>query len=129
MYKRQVNKQVSVLFPWYELDRQVQIRGFTEMLDKSEVEKYFKSRPKMSQISAWVSKQSSIIKSKSLLEDRFQEIQNHFLNREIDLPDFWGGIRIIPDEFEFWQGGERRLHDRFVYKKNKEGWLISRLSP
>jgi|TARA_A100001388_G_scaffold53123_1_gene36199 pyridoxamine 5'-phosphate oxidase len=125
----EVNKQVSVLFPWYELDRQVQIRGFTEMLDKSEVEKYFKSRPKMSQISAWVSKQSSIIKSKSLLEDRFQEIQNHFLNREIDLPDFWGGIRIIPDEFEFWQGGERRLHDRFVYKKNKDGWLISRLSP
>ena len=63
------------------------------------------------------------------MEDRFQEIQNHFLNREIDLPDFWGGIRIIPDEFEFWQGGERRLHDRFVYKKNKDGWLISRLSP
>ena len=84
----EVNKQVSVLFHGMNLIDKSQIRGFTEMLDKSEVETYFKSRPKMSQISAWVSKQSSIIKSKSLLEDRFQEIQNHFLNREIDLPDF-----------------------------------------
>ena len=70
--------------------------------------------------------------TKKIIEIGDSEITNvstKILNREIDLPDFWGGIRIIPDEFEFWQGGERRLHDRFVYKKNKDGWSISRLSP
>ena len=123
------NTHVSALFPWFQLDRQVHINGQTELIERHEVIKYFKSRPRMSQISAWASEQSSKIASKKILEKRFDEFEKRFTDREIDVPDFWGGIRIIPVEFEFWQGGERRLHDRFRYTKRDNCWIISRLSP
>lgn len=123
------NPHVSALFPWFQLDRQVHISGHTELIDRKEVTKYFESRPRMSQISAWASDQSSKIASKEVLEARFDEFEKKFADRKIDVPDFWAGIRIIPVEFEFWQGGERRLHDRFRYTKKDDSWLISRLSP
>jgi len=80
--------------------------------------------------SAWVSAQSSVITSRSLLETKFQEVKKKFSNKEIPLPSFWGGYRVVPEEVEFWQGRRNRLHDRFQYKKQEDGsWAIERLAP
>ena len=92
--------------------------------------KYFLSRPKGSQIGAWVSHQSEVITSRSLLEQKFDEIKKKFLKGEVPFPSFWGGYAIKPIRIEFWQGGENRLHDRFLYELQENGnWTISRLAP
>jgi pyridoxamine 5'-phosphate oxidase len=92
--------------------------------------KYFLSRPRGSQIGAWVSAQSSIISSRALLEEKFQEIKRKFRDKEVPLPSFWGGYRVIPDQIEFWQGRTNRLHDRFEYTKQPDGtWTVERLAP
>jgi pyridoxamine 5'-phosphate oxidase len=123
------NAKTSLLFPWHPLERQVAVTGEAEPLSMMEVTKYFMSRPKDSQIAAWVSKQSSKISARQALEGKFNEMKNKFSKGEVPLPKFWGGYRIKPDSIEFWQGGERRLHDRFVYQKNPSGWNIDRLAP
>ena len=88
------------------------------------------ARPRGSQIGAWVSAQSSVISSRSLLENKFQEIKQKFSNNEVPLPSFWGGYRVIPEEIEFWQGRRNRLHDRFVYsRQDDDSWSIERLAP
>jgi len=124
------NPNVALLFFWSEAARQVKIRGTAEKIPTSETLKYFVSRPRGSQIGAWVSAQSSIISSRSLLENKFQEIKNKFRNKDVPLPSFWGGYRVVPDEIEFWQGRRNRLHDRFQYTKQDDGsWEIERLAP
>lgn len=124
------NPYAGMLFPWLELDRQVKIEGSIEKISTKESLKYFLSRPKGSQIGAWVSHQSEVISSRSLLEAKFNEIKNKFVKGEIPFPDFWGGYIVKPFKIEFWQGGENRLHDRFVYTLQDDNtWKCERLAP
>jgi len=125
----EANAQVSLHFPWLQLDRQVIIGGRAERLSAVEVVKYFLSRPKESQLAAWASKQSSRINSRQALETQFAQIKEKFSKGDVPLPDFWGGYRVVPEAIEFWQGGESRLHDRFSYGLDGDDWEISRLSP
>jgi pyridoxamine 5'-phosphate oxidase len=125
----EANAQVSLHFPWLQLDRQVIIGGRAERLSAVEVMKYFISRPKESQLAAWASKQSSRISTRQVLETQFAQIKEKFAEGDIPLPDFWGGFRVVPEEIEFWQGGESRLHDRFSYSRTGDDWTIDRLSP
>jgi len=124
------NKQVSLMFPWIILDRQVIIYGKAGRISKKESFKYFTSRPKGSQIGAWVSEQSTVISSRSLLIAKFDEMKRKFAKGEVPLPSFWGGYRVEPFAIEFWQGRKNRLHDRFMYtKKEDDTWTIERLAP
>ncbi|NQV86696.1 MAG: pyridoxamine 5'-phosphate oxidase [Woeseiaceae bacterium] len=126
----EANPNVALLFFWSDAARQVKIRGKAKRIPTAETLKYFMSRPRGSQIGAWVSAQSSIISSRSLLENKFQEMKEKFSNKEIPLPSFWGGYRVVPEEVEFWQGRRNRLHDRFQYTKQDDGsWAIERLAP
>jgi pyridoxamine 5'-phosphate oxidase len=124
------NPKAAALFAWLDLERQVKIEGNVEKISTSDSLKYFLSRPKGSQIGAWVSHQSEIISSRSLLEQKFDEMKKKFLKGEVPFPSFWGGYAIKPIRIEFWQGGQDRLHDRFLYELQKDNtWLISRLAP
>ena len=124
------NPKAAALFAWLELERQVKIEGSIEKIPTGDSLKYFLSRPKGSQLGAWVSHQSEIISSRSLLEQKFDEIKRKFVKGEIPFPSFWGGYAIKPTKIEFWQGGQDRLHDRFLYELQKDGsWTISRLAP
>ena len=123
------NAQVSLHFPWLQLDRQVIVGGCAERLSTVDVLKYFLSRPKGSQLAAWASKQSSRVNSRQALETQFEQVKEKFSKGEIPLPDFWGGYLVVPQEIEFWQGGENRLHDRFCFKRENDQWDIARLSP
>ena len=123
------NPHVALLFFWSELGRQVGIRGSVERLSAAESLKYFASRPRGSQLGAWVSPQSSIITSRSLLKNKFEELRQKFENKEVPLPSFWGGYRVVPRELEFWQGRDDRLHDRFLYTRVGDDWKVDRLAP
>ncbi len=123
------NAQVSLLFPWYPLERQLAIAGTASKISAAESLRYFASRPRSSQLGAWVSQQSSIISSRQLLEMQFETMREKFLHREVPLPDFWGGYRVQPTSFEFWQGRPSRLHDRFLYSQVAAQWAIARLAP
>lgn len=123
------NPRISLLFPWHMLERQVMVLGTVEKLSMLEVMKYFHSRPRESQIGAWVSKQSSRISARGVLEGKFLELKQKFQQGEVPLPSFWGGFRIRIDSMEFWQGGEHRLHDRFFYQREADSWKIDRLAP
>jgi pyridoxamine 5'-phosphate oxidase len=125
----EANPRISLLFPWHMLERQVMVLGTVEKLSMIEVLKYFHSRPRESQIGAWVSKQSSRISARGVLEGKFLELKQKFQQGEVPLPSFWGGYRIKIDSMEFWQGGEHRLHDRFFYQRDAVGWKIDRLAP
>lgn len=124
------NPQAALLFPWLDLERQVKIVGRVEKVSTAESLKYYLSRPRGSQLGAWVSQQSSIITSRSLLEMKMDEMKRKFSNREVPLPDFWGGFRIVPQTVEFWQGRANRLHDRFQFSlQADQSWKIERLAP
>lgn len=123
------NPNVSVLFLWKEVERQVRISGSIAKITTKESEEYFRSRPIESQLGAWASKQSTIIPSREYLVDKYEKYRAQFEGKEVPLPSFWGGYRIIPTEFEFWQGRENRLHDRICYEIKGKGWHIYRLSP
>lgn len=123
------NNKISLYFPWYPLERQVNFTGVAERLNPIEVVKYFHSRPKDSQIAAWASAQSSKISARGILEGKFLELKQKFKNGEVPLPSFWGGFRVAFDSVEFWQGGVHRLHDRFLYQREGDGWKIDRLAP
>jgi len=123
------NNNVSLLFLWLDLERQVRISGKAIKLSTEESEVYFKSRPRNSQIGAWASKQSEVVPDRQYLEDRFKTMRVKFEDQEIPLPDFWGGYKVIPSRIEFWQGRPNRLHDRILYSKNENEWKIERLSP
>jgi pyridoxamine 5'-phosphate oxidase len=123
------NPRVSLLFPWITLERQVIIQGTVEKISTAESLKYFVSRPRESQIGAWVSNQSEVITSRKFLMQKLAEIKEKFSHGEIPLPSFWGGYRVKPETIEFWQGGPARLHDRFLYRREDACWEIERLSP
>jgi pyridoxamine 5'-phosphate oxidase len=124
------NPQVALLFYWHELHRQVKITGTAMPISAAENLKYFSRRPRDSQLGAWVSRQSSIISSRSVLENTFAQMKEKFAKGEVPLPSFWGGYRVEPSGIEFWQGREGRLHDRFIYSREKaDNWKIERLAP
>ena len=124
------NQNVALLFFWPTLGRQIGIRGSAAKISKSDTLKYFATRPRGSQIGAWVSAQSSVISSRSLLEAKFAEIKQKFADGEVPLPSFWGGYRVSPESVEFWQSRTNRLHDRFLYSQaTADTWSIERLSP
>jgi pyridoxamine 5'-phosphate oxidase len=121
---------VSLLFPWNELDRQVIVGGAVEKMSVAESASYFITRPRESQIAAWASRQSRPISARALLEKQVQVLREKFGKGEIPVPDFWGGYRVIPHCIEFWQGGEHRLHDRFMYtRQSGDDWTIEQLQP
>jgi pyridoxamine 5'-phosphate oxidase len=123
---------VSLLFPWLPLERQVRIEGAVEKVSTAESLKYFASRPRESQIGAWVSDQSSVIDSRALLLNKMAELKAKFKGGEVPLPSFWGGYRVRPQRIEFWQGGKGRVHDRFLYTRAENEspqWQIDRLAP
>lgn len=124
------NSKVSLHFPWNDIDRQVKIQGQAQKISAAESLKYFLSRPRESQLAAWASEQSRPLTSKQVLLTQVEHMKEKFGKGEIPLPDFWGGIRVAPSMFEFWQGGANRLHDRFEYSLQKGGsWAIQRLAP
>lgn len=124
------NPNAALLFPWISQGRQVIITGAVERISTAESLSYFLSRPRGSQIGAWASDQSRMISSRAVLEKGFSQMMEKFRNREVPLPDFWGGYRVKPRVFEYWQGRSNRLHDRFQYHRDDAGaWTIHRLSP
>jgi len=124
------NPNASLLFPWLALQRQVIISGKVERISTAESLAYFITRPRGSQIGAWISQQSSTITSRKLLEMKWGEIQRKFSEGEVPLPSWWGGYRVVPRDIEFWQGRVNRLHDRFLYTAKEDGsWIIDRLAP
>ena len=122
------NDRSSMLFPWNELDRQVSVSGKVEKIAESESDAYFAARPRASQIAAWTSQQSQPIASRGALEAQYQATLERFDGSDVPRPPHWGGFRLVPERIEFWQGGEDRLHDRFVYQYTN-GWNRSRLQP
>ena len=124
------NDQVALLFPWIEMDRQIKITGTASRIPNAESLKYFLTRPRGSQLDAWVSEQSSVISSRQLLMSKLEEIKQRFADGNVTLPEFWGGYRVDPITIEFWQGQPDRLHDRFQYVRQQDNsWQINRLAP
>ncbi|MEM7401681.1 MAG: pyridoxamine 5'-phosphate oxidase [Pseudomonadota bacterium] len=122
-------KQAALTFWWDKLHRQVRIHGFVEKVSRDETVDYFHSRPRGSQIGAIASKQSHVIQDYAYLEDEYKKIESKYADQEIPCPKHWGGYRVIPEMFEFWQGRPNRLHDRLRYFKTSGNWNIERLSP
>jgi pyridoxamine 5'-phosphate oxidase len=122
------NPNACLSFFWPEIHRQVMIHGTAEKTTRDESENYFKTRPIESKIGAWASEQSSVIGSRSILEEKFSELRSQY-GDDIPLPPYWGGFRVVPERFEFWQGRESRLHDRICYESVDGRWKIFRLSP
>ena len=122
------NHRSSMLFPWNELDRQVSVSGKVEKIAESDSDAYFAARPRASQIAAWTSQQSQPIASRGALEAQYQATLERFDGNDVARPPHWGGFKLVPERIEFWQGGEDRLHDRFVYQY-ANGWSRLRLQP
>jgi pyridoxamine 5'-phosphate oxidase len=123
------NSSASLLFFWAELERQVRVEGVIKKISRSESIKYFNTRPIDSRLAAWTSEQSKMIPGRDYLDTKFQIFKRQFKGKHIPVPPDWGGFRLVPEYFEFWQGRESRLHDRICYKKLKLKWKIFRLSP
>lgn len=123
------NPKVALSFFWPELERQVRITGFAEKTSEEQSETYFKLRPVTSQIAAIVSKQSVEIPDRQYLENQFYDLQDKLLGKPPKRPKSWGGFIVKPTKIEFWQGRESRLHDRILYERTGDEWIIKRLSP
>ncbi len=124
------NNKGALLLYWQPLERQIRIEGSIEKITPERSRTYFQSRPKGSQIGAWASRQSAVINDRSVLNDRVLELSDVYKDQpSLPLPSFWGGYRLLPNYFEFWQGRENRLHDRFEFRKATNGWTINRLAP
>ncbi|MBM3669062.1 MAG: pyridoxamine 5'-phosphate oxidase [Actinobacteria bacterium] len=130
------NPHAAITFPWYALHRQVSASGVVEMLPRAEVEAYFRSRPRESQLGAWASEQSTVIADRTVLDDRWRELDRRYPD-EIPVPEHWGGWVIRPTMIEFWQGRPSRLHDRLRYRAtagyppldDSGSWVVERLAP
>jgi pyridoxamine 5'-phosphate oxidase len=124
------NARVSLHFPWNSIDRQVIVGGEVEKLSVAASTRYFLSRPRESQLAAWASQQSRPISARAMLEQEFANMKAKFSRGDVPMPDFWGGYRVVPERIEFWQGGAHRLHDRFEYRRQRDGgWAIEQLQP
>ena len=121
--------EVCLLFPWKQIDRQVIVAGTATKCSREESAAFFRARPRDSQLAAWASRQSAAIADRDVLEDRFTKLHARFADSEVPAPDFWGGYRITPHTYEYWQGRPGRLHDRFRYEKTNDSWSIERLNP
>lgn len=120
----------AIVFWWAQLERQVRIEGRVEKISADESDAYFYSRPKGSQLGAWVSHQSQVVDCREVLERRLEQLNEEYENKDVPRPPHWGGFRVIPQEIEFWQGRPNRLHDRLLYRFLDDGsWTIQRLSP
>lgn len=124
------NPRAAIVIHWRELERQISIEGTVEQLSAAESDAYFATRPEPSQLGAWASQQSQPLDSAETLAARVEQFRARFLGQPIPRPPHWGGYRLVPERFEFWQGGPGRLHDRFVYEKPGDaGWKWQRLNP
>jgi len=123
------NKKVAMLFYWPESGRQVRVEGIAEKVSEEYSDSYFKTRPRESQLSAWASSQSTVIPDRFYLEQKYDYYRKKFTGTPVERPKHWGGFRIIPTWFEFWQNDEFRLHDRITYSRNNKTWGIDRLAP
>lgn len=123
------NPHASLVFPWFPLERQVIIEGSVTKVTREESDAYFHSRPRASQIAAWASPQSTLISSRSVLEESVKALEEKYAGREVPLPPHWGGWRVSPATVEFWQGRRSRLHDRLRYRRQKDEWVVERLAP
>jgi pyridoxamine 5'-phosphate oxidase len=122
------NPHVALLFPWHAMSRQVGVVGSAERVSAAETAAYFASRPRGSQLGAWASRQSAVIPSRAVLEERWARLSARWPD-EVPVPPFWGGLRVVPETVEFWQGRPDRLHDRLRYRRVDDGWVVERLSP
>ena len=123
------NPYAALVFYWSRLDRQVRVEGSVVRTSDEESRDYFRTRPRESQIGAWASAQSKVISSREVLEQRAQELEDQYRDREVDCPEYWGGYRLKPERIEFWKSRVGRLHDRILYERGSDGWTISRLAP
>jgi len=123
------NPQAALCFYWAALERQVRIEGTVQKVSKEDSEDYFRQRPRLSQIGAWASQQSTEVDSRDALVAKFKEIEQRFKDQEVPLPEFWGGYLLQPNRIEFWQGRKGRMHDRICYNKEGDHWSKSRLAP
>src|SRR5215212_3464473 len=123
------NPYAALVFYWSQLDRQVRVEGSVTKTTAQESREYFRTRPRESQIGAWASAQSQAITSRDVLEQRAQELEGLYCDREVDCPEHWGGYRLKPERIEFWTSRVGRLHDRILYERDARGWTINRLSP
>jgi pyridoxamine 5'-phosphate oxidase len=125
----EANPRAAMVLWWRELGRQVRVAGPVKRLDAETSDLYFASRPREAQLGAWASEQSAPLKDRAELTTRLEEVSGRFEGREVGRPEHWGGYRLTPEEFEFWQQNAGRLHDRFRYRRKEGGWTIERLSP
>jgi pyridoxamine 5'-phosphate oxidase len=121
--------RAALVLYWRELDRQVRIRGAVERIGDEEANEYFATRERDSQLGAWASPQSQPLAGRAELDALVANVTKRFAGGRVPRPDFWGGYRVRPEEIEFWQGQVGRLHDRFLYVQEGEGWRIERLAP
>ena len=123
------NPHAALCVHWAALEEQIRIEGRVERLPAGESDAYFASRPRGSQLGAWVSRQSATLTAREALEEEYRGIERHYADRPVPRPPFWGGFLLRPDRIEFWFGRPDRLHDRVLYVRKAEGWSISRLYP
>ena len=124
------NARAALVFPWVALERQVIVEGAVTRVSREESEAYFLSRPRASQLGAWVGQQSSIVPGRSLLDESLASLEKKYAGQPVPVPPNWGGYRLAPELVEFWQGRRSRLHDRLRYRRHTDGsWIIERLSP
>ena len=125
----EANRYAAVVLYWNQLGRQVRAEGNVSRVPEAESEQYFRTRPLGARLGAWASRQSEVIPSRTVLDRRIEELAARYADGEVPLPPFWGGYRLEPDVFEFWQHRENRLHDRFRYRRRAGCWMVERLSP
>jgi pyridoxamine 5'-phosphate oxidase len=121
--------RASLLFPWHPIARQVEVGGVVERLGAEESAAYWATRPRGSQLGAWASRQSSVVASRDVLEERLARLTERYADRPVPPPDFWGGYRVVPETVEFWQGRADRMHDRLRYRRDGDVWVVERLAP
>jgi len=124
-----VNPHAGLVFPWFPMQRQVIVAGAVERVSRAETEAYFATRPRGSQLGAWASPQSGVLPSRQAVDDAYAAAEQRFADAEVPAPPHWGGLRVLPETVEFWQGRTSRLHDRLRYRREPGGWVVERLAP
>lgn len=125
-----LNPYASLVFPWFPMHRQVVVCGSVERIDRSRTEAYFASRPRAAQLGAWASPQSQVVPDRAALDEALAEAERRFAGAAVPAPAHWGGLRVVPESVEFWQGRVGRMHDRLRYRRTGEGtWTLERLAP